>query len=557
MAERMRSSIVLACALAGCVCAPTATARAENGAVVGRGDEVARQFRTLLLDRDPAVQDELMRSLRSLRDATLAPLFTRLALCETPVLRAHAIVALSEVPAGKSVDLMLVRAQEPKLQAAVLRLALEAGIVEPAQWGDLARWPDLPEAVSLVIVARLPINDPAVAPAFLERVAAGEHTPRALAALALLDQRGGTRRLGDAGGRVAQLLAQNKHDEFSAALAMIVSSGWDAAVPALREWSARFSGDALAVNELAAATLRLDPDQRTAGREWLGLYRTASDEGDASRLQLGALVAASERRNGLPAAVVEALAGDSRESSAYVCRVLRALASAGPDEAVAATESAVMARCVPVVRWAEYVAATYAVPGGVGLGAGVLGPPEVAGPRVRRVLAGLLRGAEATGGDGALAGVHTGVSAETLARAARAAKMLAQDGPQGAAELARAGRAALERRDERLLRVVLDAALAGGSQACERMGEVCRLAGTVGEAGEGMAWASETRSLLALVRARARATHTPEEVDELTKLALGTGGLRSGQRVQAAWLVLRATGQDQAALALTVAGVEP
>ncbi len=537
--------------------------------MVLRGDEVARQFRTLLLDRDPGVQDELMRSLRSLRDPTLAPLFTRLALCDTPVLRAHAIVALSEVSAGKSVDLMLVRAQEPKLQAAVLRLALEAGLVEPAQLSDLARWPDLPPAVALAIVARLPINDAAVDTTFLERVAAEEHTPRALAALALLDQRRGARRLGDAGERVAQLLAQNRHDELFAALAMIVSNGWDAAVPALREWSARFSGDALVVAELATAILRLDPDQRSAAREWLSLFRVAHDEGDAARLQLGALIAGLERRNGLPSVVAELLAADTRESSAYVCRVLRAIASGGADEVVAATESAVMARCVPVVRWAEHLTLAYTNSGG-GSGAGgatmgtaVLGAHADSAPRVRRVLAGLIRsaeGANAGAGPGGIVGSAAGAHAEALARAGRAAAMLGQDGPLGASELARAARGAFERRDERLLRVLLDAALAGGTLACERVADACRSAeGAVdaGAAGAASAWASETRSLLTLVRARAHTPDTPEGVDELSRLALGAGGTRPGQRVLAAWLALRASGQDQAALALTIAGVEP
>ncbi len=532
-----------ALALAGAGMAAPACAYGAAAVMHAQPDDLARRFRALLLDKDTRVQDDLMRSLRSMRDPSLAPLFTRLATCEWPVVRAHAIIALSEVPVGKGLDLMLVRSQAAGVQADVLTLALDAGVIGLTQMADLARWTDLPDPIYLAIVVKLPVNDPAVDTARLEAVAAGEHTGRAIGTTALLDQRAGSRRLAALGDRVSELLRQNRHAELVAATGMIVGAGLDAAVPALRDWSVRFAADGLAAADLAAALLRLDTDQRTAGREWLERFGAAADEGDAARLHLGALSASLERRSGLPLPVVQAVATDTRDSSALVARVLRAVAEGTGEEAVAAVESALMMRSSPVMRWAEVFADAQTTPGawanGGRAGAGHDGD-EAAG-RARRIRAGLIRLAEG------------GAETELLPRAARAAARLAAGGAKDTGELARAARAALQRRDERLLRVLLEAALSGGAPACESVqGSLRTVEGSIEED-----LAAQTRWVLMLVRARARAVQSAEQVEELARLAAGAGGLRPALRAQAAWIALRATGQDQAALALTIAGVEP
>ncbi|MFN0012334.1 MAG: hypothetical protein ACKVS8_11900 [Phycisphaerales bacterium] len=535
---------MVGCVAAALACAGIAASGLAHaaGAVVGQPDDLAQHFRALLLDKDTRGQADLMRSLRSMRDPSLGPLFTRLATCESPVLRAHAIIALSEVPVGKGLDLMLVRSQEAALQADVLTLALDAGVIGPTQTADLARWTDLPDPIYLAIVVKLPVNDAAVDAARLEAVAAGEHTARAIGATALLDQRAGTRRLALLGDRVAALLEQNRHAELVFATGMIVGAGFDAAVPALREWSVRFASDGLAAADLASALLRLDPDQRTAGREWLERFGAAGDEGDAARLQLGALAASLERRSGLPLAVVQAVATDTRDSSALVARVLKAVADGTGDEAVAAVESALMMRSSPVMRWAEVFAEAQTTPGAWAAGgANAAQDSEAAAARARRIRAGLIRLAEGT------------ADPELLPRAGRAATRLATGDAKDTGELARAARAALERRDERLLRVLLEAALSGGAAGCERVEGALR--GVEGSLEEGLA--TQTRSVLTLIRARARSVHSPEQVEELARLAAGAGDLRPALRAQAAWIALRATGQDQAALALTIAGVEP
>ncbi len=516
----------------------------------GHSDDVARAFRTLTLERDGRVQDAVMRSLRSLRDPALGPLFSRLAQAESPTARAHAIVALSEAHVGKTeerlprrLDLLLVRTQEPPVQAAVLRLALDAGLIDDRQLADLLRWPDLPEAVALAVLARLPAADPAVDDVLLARFASGTHDARAITALAIMDQRHGTHRLREAGTRVEAMLAANRHEGLMSALTVIVENRLQASVPVLREWAARFRADRLIQAELAMALLAIDPQPDTAGAEWVAAYAAARDDGDAARLQLGALRACGARRTGLPAAVAEALAGDGRASGALVARIVRAVGLDGagarhdPEAAVAAVESALMARCAPVVHWAEEIG--IARPDEAA-SAAILGRGAPGEARRVRVLAGLLR---------AMQGVS---DAAALARAGRAAVALAAHGPAGAAELARTISAALPRGDERLTRVLLEAALLGGPGACERAAETC-----ADPALEASGLDTHTLGLVELIRARLRATHTPAQVDQLARLAQGAGGLAPAARVQAAWLVLRATGRDQAAVALTIAGVEP
>lgn len=563
-----------------------------------RDDEIARSLRLALAEREPALQASLMRGLRALNDQSLAPLFSRLSSADSAVLRAHALVGLAElarersmpgawrqaspahtpatpkaatspVPQGASsgtnappgpgeggtLDVLLLRSMPASAQGATLELALEAGVLAPAQMADLCRWSDLPDGVFLYLAARIEADTIGPDVERLTRLARagvpeGGRLDLALSAAAIL-----AKRTGDDGAlrallpRVRGVRTAGQRDELDRARLLIEQGRISAAAPALRRALGEARDDRALRARVATTLLAIDPTPGDACDAVCALLDGA-DDADVAMLSLEVLEAAATRAGadagapgggtGLGAASLgelgQRLASTARPGVQRVGRLLGAMARSDTPALARETIEAIASRDASVSLWAPRVAELLA---------------DGMGQRVRLALIDQ-HAADASTRSGALC--------------TSAALALARGSSDDVRALAGVIVNRLRAGDALATRRLLDAACASGSGGGVGRVVVGLLApGAGGGDSHGAAarpvldatLPGDCLARLTLLRASGIGALDSADVSELTRVALGAGGLDAGQRAQAAWLVLRATGQDQAALAAVLAAVEP
>lgn len=101
-------------------------------------------------------RDSVFRSLRSLRDESLRPYFSRLVTGSDDALRRHGVMALGELSADGSVSpTVLVQIENRSLRASIVGEALGAGLLGEEQIRGVLSWPDLEPSLEMLLRARL------------------------------------------------------------------------------------------------------------------------------------------------------------------------------------------------------------------------------------------------------------------------------------------------------------------------------------------------------------------------------------------------------------------
>jgi hypothetical protein len=275
-----------------------------------------------------------------------------------------------------------------------------------------------------------------------------------------------------------------------------------------------------------SAGLAVAPSDKAVDAAWDKLVEVG---GLADHIRLGmiGLEEARGRRQDkaapLAASYFTALKKDKNELVRSIGTVGGALEKAGTadDEALRKGVLALVAqRHLPTLDWTERAAKTFA-------------PGDASAARIALI--------EAARPQGVSDGIKVGAY-EVAVRAARAAA----DADPGALGplLAKAA----QDNDEATAAAILYGALQSVNPATVELAGLWEQA-----AGSGAARAMSAQSLAKILRARHATTMTPEQGEELAAIARIGNGLPEAARVQAAWLALRARGQDRTALARIMA----
>lgn len=485
-------------------------------------DELASQMRQSLGVKDPAAQLRLIRGLRTLKDPALAPLFTQMGTAKSSALRAESTLALAELAPARGLDLLPVRKLEPAMQAFVLSEALELGLVKTEQLEDLAGWGDLQPGLYVSIAARLVAAQKRVDPARLREALKGEDVAVASVAGVLLTQLG----QGDGVAPVHEKLIKQQGkaggtEAIRRVLAIIrdrrLASGGDLA----RKVFDASAKDRLLRFEAAATIIAVDPSGERAAGLLAAELAACVDSAEKVRLATAAAYAALERDAGLPAKAIDAMKRDGEPIVSLLGQSLEAMAK--KSAAAPAMEKLIERRSIPGWSWALKAAA------------------RLSADDARAVR---------------LAMVNSALSTNERAfeeLAGQAATALAQTDPE---VLRGPLLAAVNARDDRTAIVILQGAIRSDNPKAALLGEVGR--GTMETDREAPAWPSPAVEATAVL-ARGRFAEKPSQalIESLARVATGSGKLPETLRVQAAWLALKGSTDDRAALTRLLADVLP
>jgi len=151
---------------------------------------VVDRLAELLGDRSGPIQQATLRELARLRDPALAPLFAQFASLGRPSVRPLSVVALAELEPARGGDILLIRKLRDSDRASTVAELIERDLLLPGQLEDLARWPDLDARTITLCAARLAAEGRTAASSRLRALAEGTDLGDAVfAALVLLAQR--------------------------------------------------------------------------------------------------------------------------------------------------------------------------------------------------------------------------------------------------------------------------------------------------------------------------------------------------------------------------------
>lgn len=478
-------------------------------------------LRSAIGDRDTRRRDRTLAGLRALRDQEMAALFAQLSINPSPVLRVHGLLGLAELEPRRGLDLLGVsRIPDPRLQGVVLYDALGSGLINAESLPELSSWPWLPPRVRLdlagVCLARSRpfdvegvkklLNDAdafnAVAAALLLEQAGVEEA----AALQVLRTRaqgllaGSGQQAGELGNFVIEHNLRSGV-EVLGVLAASLKPGPEAdAVTAARLVSSPHNAMAL-----GAAKARLD-------------VSVPADDRRAFSLRVLDAALRLERRT--PRAVVAEMVTDP---DPLVKAMGAAAAALGGDQTTVGTAVAALAHLgdPPTVAWALRCAS------------------ERYWQDAREIRAGVLAGVAARPAGSV-------VDPQLAAMAAMASTELADDDPRS---LDRPLAEALSAGDAPLTQIILEGVL---RSTHERAGAVVRQGAF--QARPAGPWPTTQAAATALLVAARHGEFTSDPVERIERLSAiargeeGGSALSGVQRAQAAWLALRASGEDRVAL---------
>ncbi|MEM6331728.1 MAG: hypothetical protein AAF823_00095 [Planctomycetota bacterium] len=448
-----------------------------------------------------------LRALRHLRDPSLEPLFEALAIHAEPALRVHGILGLAELESPPTLDIARVAAiDNPLLQAELVSVALDAGMIPPAARDHLLDWADLAPGIRLLLYTRALDTDTPPRPAdiapLLEQPRLGR---RGLAALLLAE-------LDDPRGRDALLALDASTDPGRDAVrSMLLETAIRHDLTSARRWAHAIAAEApdpsepLAMLALRAALYLGEP---RALRLWNDQFASAKPR-PAQQVRLALVLTAIAPR--LPADAFDALLQADDPLIARLGSTGRAIATGDPAVADELTRLAELRHTI-ALRWIVAFAER-----------DHLAPPDAA-----LALLGVVRAFERDP-DRRLTDRH-------LDTAVEASRALVDTHPQAAADLLApvlTHRAtAVELRQAILLGLLRSQHPA--ASAVTRRTDPPR--DTV------------ARNLDLLLRARRHDPLAPDQLADLADLVSGAGDLAPSLRIQAAWLYLRHIGRADAAL---------
>ncbi|MBA4028061.1 MAG: hypothetical protein C0475_02780 [Planctomyces sp.] len=489
---------------------------------------------------EPARRVAAVRALRRLADPGLEPLLTQLAISGDPLVMTEAILAAADA-SGRPIDLLLARRIEPEpVRGVLIARALAEGLLEPEQTLDLVSR----EGLSPETAARLAVWHERLAGGNSERTPIDDTLVRAwmdapspvtgLLAAGLRAER--QDELGEVARRVlarrVKELAALPEPERARALTALGSSRLPALLGVVFDRS--LSPDGIAPDAVLRAGLLLGLGTPEARAAWRGAWHSAQDPARRTALSLLVLGTLGQPGSGLPQVVSESWADEPDP----VNRGLIELAQ----------------------RWAAGPKADSSTGPGTGRDDGALGnrlgqtaaqlialrhPPGVEwllaradelGPVSRAGVAAAVRAA-----------IPVDPGAELWSIVAASAGELAGADPEGF--IARVRALHQSGQTDRARQALLGA-----------VRSVRRERPTIGTGAElleaARTWPdAATRSWVTLWAARGAEPQAMTEADmgALARAALGEGGLEMPERIQAAWVLLRASGQDSAALSRLLA----
>jgi hypothetical protein len=520
------AAVIVSLAVVGVVAAqpgaapapPVIEAPMQPRAVV---EELTLLLRARIGDRDSRRRDRTLTGLREMRDPAMLAFFAQLSINPSAQLRAHGLLGLAELEPQRGLDLLAVsRIAEQRLQGVIVSDAFAAGLLGDAARSELSGWASLPVRLRLDLAAdcaarSLPFDvasvqgflaDPdgftAVAAAAVLRQASVEATATEQA----IRTRTAGLTLGNSGAAAAELADfVVRHDLTLAGEAL------DIAASALKPGAA-----ADAVTAARLLTTPGDPIVVRAARARLDIAVPAVD-----RAAFGVRVLDVALRLGTrtPRAVVGEMETDP---DPLVKAIGVASAALAADGGTVGTAVGALARRghVPTVEWALRCAA---------------GRHWQDARTIRAaVIDGVARRSPGSSIDPQLSDM-----------AVRAAESLCDDDPRS---LDRPLAEALSAADGELTRIILEGALRSGH---DKAGALVRQgAFEVRPTGPWPTVDAAALALLVAVRHNEFTADPSERIARLSAIARTdrAGGLSGILRAQAAWLALRASGEDRVAL---------
>ncbi|MBX3358143.1 MAG: hypothetical protein KF745_06925 [Phycisphaeraceae bacterium] len=480
-------------------------------------EPLVNQLRAALVDQRDSGLDQLMRALRLLKDPALKPLYAQLASADRPVLRVHGILGLAELEGGSGIDLLLVkRLSEARDQAVVLGEALRSGLLTEGQLDDVAQWPGLDDTLRTLIYGELIRRGRSMNAAELIRLAQSPNEATAVFAALFLRQIGQSLKAAD--DPLERLLAADQSDSRNVetvlgVLSQIREAKLDKLVGYVRDIQRKWVESPGVGFECVRTILALEPRDAEALKQWAGLY---AGYDLARRVRMGLIGLGMSRRDGTLAApaLFQPMADDPEPVMHAIGEVGLSIVEDKPAEArLAALLALTRLGHVPTLEWA--LADSDSLPG----------PDAIA------------------------------VRLSVIAAAADPSQQ------PGLYQVGAAAAAVLAGSDPEALKGPLSRAIAAGD---ERL-VVAILAGVLQSGNSGSAsLADEVPASMATARAVADlviAQHTAQpdrlDFDRLAAIAGGAGSLPEAYRVQAAWLALRAKGEQRVALARVLAEAPP
>lgn len=451
-------------------------------------------------------REDLLASLRILRDPSLRPLFAALAESQNPALRANGVLGAAEIDPDKGLDMFLLsRIKDPAEQAQLLAQALRLNLAGVSQAHEALAWKDLTPELELVALARLVKAGEAVPQDRLRELAQNDRTPVAVMASLLLLHAAGGDATGPAFDRLFDLPENARRPILGLLLQFVRRESPEGAAPFVERVLAAAGADRTLAIESVETLLALAPKRGAA--DWLRMYGSA--DGLSTKLLLG--MSALVQCDTAPGEVFDAMVHDPSSP------LLRAMGEAG--RAVASGEGA-EAALVALARLGHATSCAWIVDRALKM-------PD--GPAVA-VCEAVVRAAA----DGGAARPDLRIVALP------AASVLAERDP---AAFNAAIKRACDAGDDGMCQSLLAGALRSSAKADPLGPAPHRWPGR------------QCAALATMVRARFADPLTPEQLTALEEVATGNA-LPSVFRVQASWLALRRSGQDRVALARLLAQQE-
>ena len=463
-----------------------------------------------LLERATAVrrgraQNVLLKALRQLRDPELAPLFSDMVQSRNDELRIHGILGLAELSEPHALNTEFAAdIDDLMLQAQLITVALDGDLLDESRMTEIVKWPEGDStAVKMIVALKMVeegyLTDVAPVQSLLDEVDAGDNETLQWTGALLRTQL-------DEAGALDELkkLALEDNPKRDVIREVLLKRVLDHKFERAGEWALRIAEEAGASRAMFFLSMRAALVSETAGAESLWLSRYASSESPAEQMHLSLLALnVSEHMSEAP---YEALISSEDPLTQKIGR--SGLAAARDD---AAAEQAILQLIeehhIPSNDWALCWAA------------------EQEPARARAVMLGLL---------------YAAASEEPRGRAARqqhavfAAQQLIETDAKAPAVLSNL----MNEFDGTMQEVIL----MGGIQAEE--GEVTRITDGVNE------WRTRAaQSMAVLLRAKHGASLSAAELEDLSLVVRGGGDLEEPLRLQAAWVYLKLTSQQQVALA--------
>lgn len=446
--------------------------------------------------------EQALLGLRQLRDPSLRPFFAQMASGSRPDHRLHGVLGMAELENPPRIDLFLVaRLDDPAEQVAALSAAQTHNMLPENAAKDILAREDVAPVVQAYLFIRLAAGGEAIDAARVRPLLGDESLITAARAALLLTAAGHTeeaapildRVLADASGRGSWRLAMLLDDVRSASMS--------ACAPFVSRVVREREGETVLHAEALMTLLVLDPMVGAAA--WIDAYSSITDLANRLRLALVAYEALPHT----PGTVFETLAA-TRDNA-----ILRAMGDAGlgvragGSQRIDAIRALIETAYAPAVGWVVNDTKDL--------------PPHEASNVLQGVLDMLSR--------------RETIGLELMDHAVLAASLLGKIDESAVDRQLR--ESVTDRREARRQALLLGMLRDSGSPRPDALDALLEAPDT------------ESRALATILHALRTPALDEAQSQRLRRVAYGWGGLAPIRRTQAAWLVIRHSGQERAALA--------